>query len=293
MIERLRRPLKNQLLAIQGLKYGILRRRHSLKEVPIKLYWWHNNTSGITNFGDETTKDILLAVFGYRSIFASRDDAELIGAGSIIEIVSHRSHSNKIYVWGSGFMWRENKKLGSIDNLNFCAVRGALSRSRLGSSENNVALGDPGLLASIVYKKAKRKTDKIGVVVHYIDSNTSLVQKLKKDKRFIIIDPLHSPVSVARDITSCKLILSSSLHGLIFADSFNIPNIHIKLSNNVAGGIYKFEDYYSGTGRPYRSADKTKIFDSNYLTRLQKSYQSVVGLRKIQKELVRSFPKIR
>lgn len=44
---------------------------------------------------------------------------------------------------------------------------------------------------------------------------------------------------------SCKCILSSSLHGLIFADALGIPNRRIVLSDEIIGGDLKFDDYYS------------------------------------------------
>lgn len=46
---------------------------------------------------------------------------------------------------------------------------------------------------------------------------------------------------------SCKCILSSSLHGLIVADSFNIPNRWISLSESslLEKQNFKYLDYYS------------------------------------------------
>lgn len=55
-------------------------------------------------------------------------------------------------------------------------------------------------------------------------------------------------MSVYEQIGSCEYVLSSSLHGLIISDSFGIPNLHIKVTNNMRGDGFKFEDYYSGFG---------------------------------------------
>ena len=50
------------------------------------------------------------------------------------------------------------------------------------------------------------------------------------------------------DIDKCDFILSSSLHGIIVADSFNIPNAWIYLTDKVIGKGFKFHDYFSAIG---------------------------------------------
>lgn len=294
-LKRLKNLIKDSCLWIVGLKKGYFTRRGNTRKDPIKLYWWSDHDNGITNFGDEMTRDVLLNIYGYRSIQASPETAELAGAGSIVEILSNRHNKeNCIYVWGSGFMWEDNKHIGSIKNLKFAGVRGVKSLAKLNKhDQKNVFLGDPGLLASLVYQKSKKKDAKIGVVVHFADAEDPIVRKLKKDSRFKIINPLQNPALVAKDITSCRLVLSSSLHGLIFADSFGVPNIHVKFSNKVAGGSFKFEDYYSATTRKYKQASLDKIFNDDYLIEITSSYQKVAKLRSIQRKIIKALPRLR
>lgn len=293
-ITKLAKFIKNVLYWIKGYKKNYISRKVNVRKPPIKLYWWGDYINGVFNFGDETTKDIILRIFGYRSIQVPTEEAELAGAGSIIEIIVNRNNDNKIHVWGSGFIRRNDEPASNLKGLMFSAVRGKKTASRVSKkAKSNIVLGDPGLLASIVYDRAKYKTDKIGVVVHYAEAEEDVVRKLKKDPRFLIIDPLKAPYIVAHDITSCKFVLSSSLHGIIFADSFRVPNKHVKFSDKVVGGTFKFEDYYSVTGRSYETANVNKIFDDDYLDEIIDSYKEVVNLKKIQKKLVKSFPKIR
>lgn len=57
--------------------------------------------------------------------------------------------------------------------------------------------------------------------------------------------------SVVRRITSCRLILSTSLHGLIVAHAYAIPALHLKHGYIDTDG-FKFRDYYSSVGiEPY------------------------------------------
>lgn len=67
----------------------------------------------------------------------------------------------------------------------------------------------------------------------------------------VIIDLGNKPIDVVKEIASCETILSSSLHGLIVADSFHIPNKHILLypyGERMLGDGFKFADYYSSYG---------------------------------------------
>lgn len=295
-ISKIRQLAYDQLLYAKGLKKSWIARRINTKKSPIKLYWWNDYGQGIANFGDELTKEIIENIFGYKIIFAVPEEAEMVGAGSIIEIVSRRNKKNVLYVWGSGFMWRNTQESGDLDGLRFVATRGRLSRERIVSSNGKyigLAIGDPGLLSSVVYKPSKTITDSVGVVAHFVDADNPLVEKLRDDSRFMIINPLDSPEEVAKKITSCRLVLSSSLHGLIVADSFSIPNTHIQFSDKVAGGSYKFEDYYSSTDRDYVQGDKNRIFEDAYLKELQDKYHKVGNLTDIQRKLVKSFPEIR
>jgi hypothetical protein len=152
-------------------------------------------------------------------------------------------------------------------------------------------LGDPGLLANLVYKRSPHKNGKIGVVPHYSDAHLPIVDALRDDGRFLVFDAAKdAPAKMAHQISECTLVLSSSLHGLIFADSYGVPNVHIQVSDNVTGGEFKFRDYYSSTDRPYWKAEPDRLTDASYLETLQSLYQPVRDLKRIQRDLVRTFP---
>ena len=56
---------------------------------------------------------------------------------------------------------------------------------------------------------------------------------------------MGDPIKTLNKINVCETILSSTLNGLIAADSLNIPNQWIRVSDGVIGGDFKFNDYYS------------------------------------------------
>ena len=47
------------------------------------------------------------------------------------------------------------------------------------------------------------------------------------------------------DILSCEVILSSSLHGIIFAHAYGVPAYHVQFTDFFKNGNFKFADYYS------------------------------------------------
>ena len=268
----------------------------------IKLFYWKPVTDKwdikegepLLNFGDELGPEIIERLFGYRIDWASDiNKAELISIGSVLQLISgdkDKTDGQMINVWGSGFI--EKNDYIVQDYLEFHSVRGKLTRDCLPKKYQDIPIGDPGLLSNLAFERSDKKTNKIGVIPHMVDRDLLIIKKLEKDSRFTIINPVDRPGNVIRKITECRLILSSSLHGLIVADSFNIPNFHLKFSSNLTGGEddYKFNDYYSATGQEYVKADIENIFDDKYLEKIIKDYKSVDNLARIQKELKKSFP---
>ena len=270
---------------LKGIRYPIIKKRRNLKKPVINLYWWE--PPHIKNFGDVVSSDLIFNVFGFNTTWSPIETCDLIATGSIIEVAQQAERKTPFYSWGSGFIRSDSSNKG-LDRINFSAVRGKNTLSRIGYT---VPTGDPGILISSAYSlKRKRHSKKIGVVIHYADMKLPITKKFCEDPRFEVITPLDSARNVAQKIAECGLILSSSLHGLIFADSLSIPNAHIKISNNLTGGTYKFYDYYSGVGKQYRPADVKKIFSDDYLNQLKAHYEPIPNLAKKQKTLIKAFP---
>lgn len=101
-------------------------------------------------------------------------------------------------------------------------------------------------MSKFVQPKTNKKYQ-IGIVPHYVDykAATELLSGIGND--VTLIDVKQDPESFISKITECESIASSSLHGLILADAYNIPNIWIEFSNLVVGKGWKFMDYYSTT----------------------------------------------
>ena len=141
----------------------------------------------------------------------------------------------------------------------FHAVRGELTRrsvERMTGRTLDIPTGDGGILADELLDTLPEKRYDIGIVPHVCDLNDPAVTDLLgryENAKFINVK--DDPIAVLTEIAQCRCILSSSLHGLIAADSFHIPNLHIVFSDRPLGDGYKFDDYYSAYGVQHSPRD--------------------------------------
>lgn len=202
---------------------------------PIKVYYWKESV----NFGDLLTPE-LLKIFGYTPLFFYPHRAQLVCTGSLIE---HITADYKGLILGTGII-DKNTDI-KFQYANIIGVRGEKTKQKLEINEN-ITLGDPGLLALNLLNKRSIKKYKLGIIPHYADKENNIIKQIHKryPKDTTIIDVQDTPQQVLEKIDECEHVLSSSLHGLICSDALGIPNKWIKLSD-LLGGDFKFEDYYS------------------------------------------------
>lgn len=211
--------------------------------------------TGQKNFGDMLNVD-LMNWLGIAYSHATDDSANLLCIGSLMDelLVTDWQllrYSRAVHVFGAGFM---HDRESSIEKFNrpvaLHGLRGKLSLARCeticGHVLDNVVLGDPGLLVNEIFPRAQEQLYDVGVICHYNDFHSEALKNLQLPGLTVrMIDVHSSTADFARQVSACKLILSSALHGLICADAYGVPNRHIVLSWRVEGAGYKFRDYYS------------------------------------------------
>ena len=257
----------------------------------INTFWWRKPglTATLPNFGDELTTQLAQRLFNRTCIRTPARRADLIGSGSIVEMAQIGRAKPGLKVWGSGFMAdRQPRKDLSFPDFDCYAVRGKLTRDRI-RADRDVALGDPGLLASRAYPRSTTIPGKIGLVYHYVNKNDSAVRDAGRHG-VTLIDPLRAPDAVTADITSCEFVFSSSLHGLIVADSYGIPNAWVTFKRKLGGGSYKFDDYYSAFDGAATMTSPDSVTDVAEIRRLERTYRGIPDLEAIQNRLIAAFP---
>jgi pyruvyltransferase len=194
---------------------------------------WH---VGRPNFGDDLNPFLWQALLGQRVRLARRGQDHVLGMGSILEQATDRS-----LVAGSGFL--RPPAPGARIHASVLSVRGMLSAACL---DRPVLLGDPAVLSAMLFPRSSRPKTPLGVVPHVSEVDDFLA---KAPPGVEIIDVRRSPIEVVCRIADCTRIVSRSLHGLIVADAYEVPNVWLAPSSRMAGGEFKFHDYYSTTDR--------------------------------------------
>lgn len=278
-----------------------------------KLYYFNKNR----NFGDQLNPLILEKLFGLKIEWATPQNSQLVAIGSLMESYLHGSNNLKLFVkktvyprtvvWGSGFINEpdtvivrpNNKHETFFKNIDVKALRGKYTKERteaiLNKKLEGIVLGDPGLLVSkLLPKKNYEKFYNVGIIPHYTDANNSLIHELNKNLSNVkLINILDEPLKILREIAECEVILSSAMHGLIAADSLSIPNARLIVSDNIAGGDYKFNDYYSAFDLTSHAKIDLRRSANINIDRILSEYPIRPDqVTRIQNDLIKSFPTI-
>ena len=158
-------------------------------------------------------------------------------------------------VWGAGILHGEQQL--KVRPTKVYAVRGPLTRKVLLS--NNIECpeiyGDPALLLPLVYCPKVEKKFTFGIIIHDytikgVDKLTIDGQKVSDRKDILMIDlsDYLKWTDIIDKILSCQYILSYSLHGLITAEAYKVPNVWIEFDEHLYGGHFKFHDFFLSLG---------------------------------------------
>jgi hypothetical protein len=205
------------------------------------------------NLGDALSAVMVALVSGLPVRHVSHNSASLRLAA--VGTIGHSLVNGDVVVWGSGSSRYRNPfapleqriPVGPIEGtrLRITATRGPVSRKILGE-DNAVGppvYGDPVWLLTRFYAGPARKKWKLGVIIHLADlQDRELAVNPKPDhKRYVVPDEFAAdvrlintiaPIGLAgmRDkldeILSCERIVSTSLHGMVFAESYGIPCLY-------------------------------------------------------------------
>ncbi len=160
-------------------------------------------------------------------------------------------------VCGAGAV--SSEQLPKAKPAKIVSVRGPLTRDIFLSQGMDcpAVYGDPAMLLPLFYTPINvKKRYKIGLIPHYVDKDSPGVKLLCQNPDIHLIDILLPPnrglqMSIEKywkcwvdELCACEYVISSSLHGLILAETYHIPTLWATFSDNINGGTFKYMDYY-------------------------------------------------
>lgn len=217
----------------------------AIHKKPLKLHWWKAEP----NFGDAINPLIVGHVAGRVVEHIGPRRADLFAIGSMLQVVKRtqkvaRTEGEKLCIWGTGLL---NPIFGHdfLDNIELALVRGPITAALL--KREMKRFGDPGLLINDALPFEGERMDRIGVVPHYsLMDDPALLAFVQSDPAYLLIDPRGDAAEVCLQIAACAHVFSSSLHGLIMADAYGVPNTWIEPKGQ---SWLKYLDYAASIGR--------------------------------------------
>ena len=215
----------------------------------IKLFYWKPypiSSVELDNFGDRLSFELVKRIVGPHLQSAvsynQTDEKRLLAIGSII----HYARNGDV-IWGSGILYYSSPVKS---NLDIRAVRGPLTWQKITKMYPKLNVpqiyGDPALLVPYFFPEFKKSLSpkyEYTIIPHMHEQKFEVFSSQNKN----VIYPTENWNLVIRRIVNSKFVISSSLHGIILAESFGIPARFLRL--NIKKNLFKYTDYYYGTER--------------------------------------------
>jgi len=222
----------------------------------IPAFWYLSN-----NFGDALTPYLIRKISGKMPVWVepTSDIPKVLVTGSILNVDAVNAT-----IWGCGIANSDDE----LPVRDIRCVRGNLTLDRYISQRikykedlehtENVAVGDPCLLLPTYFNPEVTKKYKIGIIPHYIEAYYLFnnIPNIKEYSDILVLDVNKDVEEFIKDLLSCEIIMSSSLHGIICADAYNIPSCHVQFTDKIGGDGFKYVDWFSNFhDRDYRLND--------------------------------------
>ena len=205
--------------------------------------------SGQRNLGDGISPTIVEYALQQRGLSLNTPidgKRHLYAMGSIIFM----GHQNAT-IWGSGLLTAPSVMRGILHHkmlrkLDIRSVRGPYTRKALQSIGHACpeVYGDPGVLLPLLYSPPKEKNLDYLIIPHV--SMEKYVRERYPDE-CIASMATDDYKKVADKICSAKKVIASSLHGIIFAETYQVPAVFYQ--DRPEKYSFKYADWYEGTGR--------------------------------------------
>ncbi len=257
---------------------------------PLRLFWYRAEQ----NFGDAISRTIVSHVSGREVVWANHHACEMYALGSLMKSVSNhqaqpREKGRKPFLWGTGAM-AGLPGLEFLRNVRVALLRGPITAALM--QRDDRVFGDTGLLIADALGKAPKREDVVGLVPHmHFADDPRFLEIAEKNPRIKLIDVRDDdPHEVVRQIASCAHVISQSLHGLVTADAYGIPNTWLDPQGIHGGAMLKFHDYAAGIGRAMGTPIDPRQIEEVAASAPQGDLAYAGGIAEAKEALYASFP---
>lgn len=212
----------------------------------VNLEWYKDDL----NLGDYLSKVVVNHMTSIKGIKLSdcsfdRKRKHLMAIGSLL---GGRGDFNAT-VWGSGIRNFSSVKGLALkrfyQKLDIRAVRGPFTKSALEQCGFRCpeVYGDPAVLMPCVYTPECKDRKGVVLIKHYLSSYDDL-----NDKDIVMLDiKTDDYKSFIDTVVSAEKVISSSLHGIILAETYGVPAVFLR--SGIEAETIKFYDWYYSTER--------------------------------------------
>ncbi len=188
-------------------------------------------------------------------------------------------------IWGSGLHNKEAiEKISKERNLrkyDIRAVRGPKTAEVMRNAGYVCpsVFGDPAVLMSEIYKpKAINVMYDYSVIHHYTKKTDSISSGSIQEINILTEDYQQFINKILRS----QCVISSSLHGIILAETYGIPAIF--LNEGMDNEMFKYIDWYYSTGR------KSIVMATSISDAMKKKPMGIPDLSEMRRSLLETFP---
>ena len=233
---------------------------------------WAGSTQAMDylNIGDALSP-VMVALLSGRNVVRVPAKSEALRL-ACVGTIGHGFEGGQVWFWGTGCSNRLKPSSTAADQpyrrpddaaFHVTATRGPVSERLLtGAGEGSVGVyGDPVWLLPRFYRPTLPKRWKLGVIVHLSELSDRDVEAHVKDEliRYRVPSALADEIRIINTVTpigmegikdkideilACERIVSTSLHGLVFAESYGIPCLSFPA--HLAGGLQEVDLHLSG-----------------------------------------------
>lgn len=216
--------------------------RFGIEDNKVNLHYWRFGKT-CENIGDYLSSVVVDYMKDYYKVDdnITTETKHLYAIGSILQ--AGRQNAT---VWGSGFLdpltHRTAPLMKYLRKLDIRAVRGPNTRNHLIDLGYKCpeSYGDPAVLMPLIYPGKPSQKSKNYILINHFSDDTSCENSLN-----VLTNDYKNFIDT---ILKSKLVVSSSLHGIILSEAYGVPAI-LYLPKGLNNSLFKYEDYYYSTER--------------------------------------------